>query len=108
MDEEENDRIIDELCDQYFYNEEEARAIPLGTKLVAADNKGQWSDATVIGHLEDKLHISWMGPWAKMKHKIHYDAAFSLSKCSTPAEGLHLIYNKFAGCGAPEPFGCSK
>ena len=83
-DDDKNEALVDQMCDEFFYNVEEAKAIPIGTTLCVADNKGQWSDALVLSHSENELCIRWTGPWAKIKHRVPYDNNFKISKAKTP------------------------
>ena len=83
-DDDKNEALVDQMCDEFFYNVEEAKAIPIGTTLCVADNKGQWSDAVVLSHSENELCIRWTGPWAKIKHRVPYDNNFKISKAKTP------------------------
>jgi len=84
VDDEENDKIVDAMTAELFFNEEEARAIKIGAKIVVADPKGQWADAIVKKHSPDHLMINWTGPWAKMKHQVRYDSEFLISKSNCP------------------------
>eukprot|EP00656_Telonema_subtile_P003577 TRINITY_DN11626_c0_g1_i5.p1 TRINITY_DN11626_c0_g1~~TRINITY_DN11626_c0_g1_i5.p1 ORF type:complete len:783 (-),score=95.95 TRINITY_DN11626_c0_g1_i5:273-2621(-) len=79
-----NDATVDQMVSELFRNEEEARALKIGERIVVADNKGQWAYAIVRGHSKDELKISWTGPWAKMKYQVRYDSEFQISKAASP------------------------
>eukprot|EP00658_Telonema_sp_P-2_P021013 TRINITY_DN18337_c0_g2_i13.p1 TRINITY_DN18337_c0_g2~~TRINITY_DN18337_c0_g2_i13.p1 ORF type:complete len:793 (+),score=103.57 TRINITY_DN18337_c0_g2_i13:139-2517(+) len=80
------EEVIDQMAQETFYSESEARELAIGAKIVIADNQQQWADAIVTGHSEDELLVEWTGPWAGQKYKRRYDGDYKFSKAATPSQ----------------------
>ena len=67
-----------------FYSQQEAAALEVGTKLVAADDDMKWASAKVTGHTKCAVKLQWIG-WSHLTYEVEHSDTFSLSKCTTPA-----------------------
>lgn len=83
------DSADEELLNDSFYNPEEARSLPKGKILMAADKKKQWAAASIfkVDLENDVICVKWQKfPKSAVTKIPCQDSTTRLSKCATPEE----------------------